>query len=114
MKNLEKNFKVENFDIKADHKTKQNYTKLLSKRKFLDIRTKNSLFNIRTDSVKTICSFCNEDIEEWVLFLYEIITPKNSSSNSLLTIEDKIITDDTVVNLPVEIVTNSTKKLKNF
>lgn len=34
MKNLEKNFKVENFDIKADHKTKQNYTKLLSKENF--------------------------------------------------------------------------------
>ena len=114
MKNLEKNFKVENFDIKADHKTKQNYTKLLSKRKLLDIRTKNSLFNIRTESIKTICSLCNEDIEEWVLFLYEIITPKSSSSNSLLTIEDKITTDDNVVNLPVEIVTSDTKKQSKY
>lgn len=114
MKNLERHFKVENFDIKADHKTKQNYTKILSKREHLDIRTKNNLFSIKTDSIKMICDLSNEDIEEWVLFLYEIITPETSNSNSLLTIEDKITNDDNVVNLPVEIVTANKKEKSNY
>ena len=114
MKNLERHFKVENFDIKADHKTKQNYTKILSKREHLDIRTKNNLFSIKTDSIKMICDLSNEDIEEWVLFLYEITTPETSNSNSLLTIEDKITNDDNVVNLPVEIVTANKKEKSNY
>ena len=57
MKYLEKEYKIENYDIKADSVVKQNYTNVLSLRKHLDVRIGNKVLNVPTKSLLKIFSY---------------------------------------------------------
>ena len=71
MEYLKKKYKVMNYDIKADNKTKKKYTSVLNKRKEIEIRTNLNLFKININSIRKIFNLIREYPEENILFLYE-------------------------------------------
>ena len=71
MEYLKKKYKVVNYDIKADNKTKKKYTSVLNKRKEIEIRTNLNLFKININSIRKIFNLIREYPEENILFLYE-------------------------------------------
>ena len=71
MEYLKKKYKVVNYDINADNKTKQKYTSVLNKRKEIEIRTNLNLFKININSIRKIFNLIREYPEENILFLYE-------------------------------------------
>ena len=71
MEYLKKKYKVVNYDINADNKTKKKYTSVLNKRKEIEIRTNLNLFKININSIRKIFNLIREYPEENILFLYE-------------------------------------------
>ena len=110
MKYLEKEYKIENYDIKADSLVKQNYTNVLSLRRHLDVRIGNKVFNVPTKSLLKIFSLCAQEPEELVLFLFEVLEsrPVITTYNKNAYFSESIIDNSNVI----EAVTKTNKKYK--
>ena len=110
MNYLEYEYKIENYDIKADSVVKQNYTNVLSLRKHLDVRIGNKVLNVPTKSLLKIFSLCTQEPEELVLFLFEVpeSRPVITTYNKNAYFDESIIDNSNVI----ESVTKTNKKYK--
>lgn len=108
MEYLKKEYKIENYDIKADKVIKQNYTDVLSLRKHLDVRIGTKVLNTPTKSLLKIFSLCSQVPEEWVLFLFEVLEsrPVITSYSKNVYLDEPIIDNTNVI----EAVEKSNKK----
>lgn len=108
MEYLEKEYKIENYDIKADRVVKQNYTDVLSLRKYLDVRIGTKVLNTPTKSLLKIFNLCSQVPEESVLFLFEVLEsrPVVTTYSKNLYLDEPIIDNTNVI----EAVEKSNKK----
>ena len=110
MKNLEKEYDINRYDIKTSEKLiLKKYSETIKSHDYFDIRlehyTINEIINIKQKSLRKIFSLAKEIPEEHILFLYMGENGNNKNNNFLPPIDTSLLINN---------LNNSDTKLDNF